>query len=92
MVIITYNPLDGYLYSTQIGNTIYMVLRRNGMKYELVHKSEEQEHEFNVPLSIGKDGDNPNQAYESKYKTYDGDIVIVGSDGVFNNLSGDKII
>jgi serine/threonine protein phosphatase PrpC len=69
------------LYSAYIGDSLYMILRRNENKYCLFYKSPEMTHGFNFPLQLGTNGDNPLQSSANKHELYKEDIIILASDG-----------
>lgn len=48
--------------------------------------SQPQEHSFNFPVQIGTNGDNPLVAKEEEVDLQEGDLVIVGTDGLFDNV------
>lgn len=78
-----------------VGDSGYMLLRSNdaGSKsYEIVFKSTEQQHSFNFPFQLGTHGDSPNIAATSTHEIKHNDIVIVGTDGLFDNLFGEQIL
>lgn len=64
---------------------------RNG---DIVHRSEEQQHYFNTPfqLSMPPPGNNnvlsdsPESADQFSFPVLDGDIILVATDGVFDNV------
>jgi len=75
-----------------MGDSGFMIIRQN----EIIFKSEEQQHGFNFPYQLGKtegrDGkyyphgdDRPKDAETYKIKLHKDDIVILGSDGLFDN-------
>ena len=53
--------------------------------YEFV----EQQHRFNFPYQLGKGdmGDDPSHSICMRMEVKEGDIVVVGSDGLFDNVS-----
>lgn len=68
-----------------------MVVRQG----QLVRKSEEQQHYFNTPfqLSLPPPGyqadvlsDQPDSAITDHFPVEDGDVILVATDGVFDNL------
>ncbi|KAJ9048476.1 hypothetical protein DSO57_1034752 [Entomophthora muscae] len=63
---------------------------RNG---EFLFRSEEQQHAFNYPYQLGiVGGDNPLSGQRYNLKVKKGDIVIIGSDGLFDNLYDEDIL
>lgn len=68
-----------------------MVVRKG----EIVHRSEEQQHYFNTPfqLSVPPPGhggnvlsDSPDSADTLSFPVKDGDVILVATDGVFDNV------
>lgn len=68
-----------------------MVVRRG----EIIHRSEEQQHYFNTPfqLSLPPPGhgdnvlsDRPESADQLSFPVLDGDVILVATDGVFDNV------
>jgi hypothetical protein len=60
---------------------------------EPIFRSEEQQHAFNFPYQLGpvsKDSPKDTQSFVVKIQT--GDIVVLGSDGLFDNVFDEEII
>lgn len=85
------------IYSANLGDSGFLVIR-NG---EIVHRSTEQQHYFNTPYQLAvappsRDGqwlsDSPEMAETSSFKVEDGDILMLATDGLFDNLSEDMIV
>ena len=57
-----------------------MILRQKE-KFELIFKSEEQTHGFNMPYQVGKSGDRPEVAKTHKHKVENNDLIILATDG-----------
>jgi protein phosphatase PTC7 len=60
--------------------------------FEIVFRSESQEHDFNFPFQVGTHGDDPRVSIENKVDLLPGDLVILGTDGVFDNLYDFQIL
>lgn len=58
----------------------------------LVYKSPEQTKGFNFPYQIGNPGDSPTSAIPQIHEVNDMDIVVVGSDGLFDNVDNEMIM
>jgi serine/threonine protein phosphatase PrpC len=59
----------------------------------IVFRNEEQQHSFNYPFQLGTgSSDSPRDAQLFVVKVECGDIVIVGSDGIFDNLFDEDIV
>lgn len=83
---------SGVLSSANIGDSGYLVVRGG----HVVHRSHEQQHYFNTPfqLSLPPPGtsehvlsDSPSSAESREFEVETGDLVLVATDGVFDNLS-----
>ncbi|KAJ2083612.1 hypothetical protein H4R24_000670 [Coemansia sp. RSA 988] len=61
---------------------------------DMVYRTEEQQHSFNYPYQLGTEqhSDTPSDAQVFRLKIQKGDIIIVGSDGVFDNLFDEDIL
>lgn len=78
----------GVLRSANLGDSGFM-LYRNGA---LVYRSKEQQHDFNFPFQLGEGSDDtPAVATTRTLSVEPGDIVIVGSDGLFDNVHEESI-
>lgn len=61
-------------------------------KLRLVYESVEQTKGFNFPYQIGHIGDSPTSALPHTHDIKDLDIVVVGSDGLFDNVDNEMIL
>lgn len=68
---------------------------------KVIHKSEEQQHYFNTPfqLSLPPPGyqanvlsDQPDSAITNNFPVEDGDVILVATDGVFDNLPQNLLV
>jgi hypothetical protein len=50
------------------------------------YRSFEQYHDLNYPYQIGGENDDPNDAIDLVHTIKDRDIIVMGSDGLFNNF------
>lgn len=55
-------------------------------------ESKEQQHSFNFPFQCGTNGDDPNKGKSLAHKVKHGDIIILGSDGLWDNLHRATIV
>ncbi|KAL0485536.1 pptc7 [Acrasis kona] len=88
------------LLTANVGDSGFIVLRpptKSGQEYEVIYKSPEQQLHFNCPkqLSIIPPElaekrnfiqTNPSEADKGQFSVLDGDIVVAGTDGLFDNL------
>ncbi|KAF7148454.1 hypothetical protein RHSIM_Rhsim03G0031700 [Rhododendron simsii] len=75
------------LHAVNIGDSGFAVIRG----WKIVYKSPVQHRRFNCPLQLGNWRDNPSMAEELKVGVIPGDIVVAGTDGLFDNLYESEI-
>uniref|UniRef100_A0A2P2HYR4 Protein phosphatase n=1 Tax=Hirondellea gigas TaxID=1518452 RepID=A0A2P2HYR4_9CRUS len=89
--------VSGILSSANIGDSGYLVVRGG----HVVHRSHEQQHYFNTPFQLslpppGTSGhvlsDSPSSADTREFEVEAGDILLVATDGVFDNLPVPNIL
>ncbi|CAG7725362.1 unnamed protein product [Allacma fusca] len=80
---------DSTLYCANLGDSGFVVVRQG----KVIHRSEEQTHCFNTPfqLSCPPPGENvlcdsPDCADISQMSVEDGDVILLATDGVFDNV------
>ncbi|XP_014367429.1 protein phosphatase PTC7 homolog [Papilio machaon] len=82
---------ESIMRAANIGDSGYMVVRAG----RIVHRSHEQQHYFNTPyqLSLPPPGhdrnvlsDRPESADTSEFRVECGDVILVATDGVFDNV------
>ncbi|KAF5306839.1 hypothetical protein FQA39_LY00069 [Lamprigera yunnana] len=95
--VVILNKENSMLYTANIGDSGFMVVRRG----KVIHKSEEQQHYFNTPfqLSLPPPGyqanvlsDQPDSAITNNFPVENGDVILVATDGVFDNLPQSLLI
>ena len=89
LVIVSLDQMENKLKTAMIGDSGYMIFRKtdpNTGEYINVFRSEEQQHSFNFPFQIGSHGDNPQRAVEKEHTIEKQDIVLLGTDGLFDNM------
>jgi len=86
---------DGIFSVANIGDSGFLVIR-NG---KILLDSEEQQHEFNYPYQLGRDEhgqphgtDLPEDAETYRLRLEVGDIIVMGSDGLLDNLWPKQIV
>ncbi|KAK3825723.1 MAG: phosphatase 2C-like domain-containing protein, partial [Benniella sp.] len=80
---------DDELRIANLGDCGVSVIRRN----EFIFRTEEQQHSFNYPYQLGTgSSDSPSDALTFTVKVESGDIVVMGSDGIFDNLFDEDIL
>ena len=72
-----------------IGDSAFAVLRRG----RIVHRSAVQQHRFNCPYQLNSDGDGDSltDAEVGAMPVKDGDVVVAGTDGLFDNVHDDQL-
>jgi len=79
----------GALHASNLGDSGFMVVRGG----ELAFMSPQQQHEFNFPYQIGSAdsmADMPSAAQRFAIEVSPGDIVVLATDGVFDNVYPDE--
>lgn len=79
---------DEKLYVCQIGDSGMLVIR-NG---RCVYSSDPQEHLFDIPFQLGNNNETPKDGWRYVIPIQDGDTIVIGSDGLFNNLYVRQIV
>jgi len=82
--------LDGLvLRAANLGDSGFMVIRGT----EIIFRTTEQQHAFNSPYQLGTgSSDLPEHSQMIEVDVQPGDLVVVGSDGLFDNLFDDEIL
>lgn len=80
------------LYTANLGDSGYLLLRKEGLDLVTLFRSKEQQHSFNFPFQVGTGGDDPAKAETQLHDVKQGDIIILGSDGLWDNLFDVKVI
>jgi protein phosphatase PTC7 len=81
--ILTLNKC-GYLHAFNVGDSGFMIFRNK----KLMYKSPVQQHNFNCPYQLGnhKNSYRPCSATEVKVEVVPGDIIVLGTDGLMDNM------
>ena len=77
------------LIAANLGDSGFMVVRpsKDNKSVKLIMKSEEQQHQFNFPYQLGSSSsDRPDDADLYRLSVEDGDLIILGTDGLFDNI------
>jgi len=80
--LILAQQVENRLYVVQLGDSQMIVIRQG----RIIFSSNPQEHMFNVPYQVGSDSDSINDALRYSVEVEPGDTIIMGSDGLFNNV------
>ncbi|XP_043721099.1 probable protein phosphatase 2C 80 [Telopea speciosissima] len=81
---------DNCLHYASVGDSGFLLIRGE----ELIYNSPSQQRRFNCPFQLGKHprSDNPTAAFEFKVEVEEGDVIVAGTDGLFDNLFQEEII
>ena len=63
-VICTLDRHAPVMYTANLGDSGYMLLRKSGLDLTQVFRTKEQQHSFNFPFQVGTGGDDPAKAQE----------------------------
>lgn len=81
------------VYSGYLGDSCYLIARPRGIgDFEIIFKSKEQTHGFNIPFQVGSEGDDPKLAITYKHNVNKDDIVILATDGLWDNVEVENIV
>lgn len=81
-----------------LGDSGYLLLRPSFSStgvvedFSVVFKSEEQTHGFNFPFQVGEGGDNPKSAIVKYHEVQPFDLVVLASDGLWDNISNGNLV
>ncbi|KAL5016439.1 hypothetical protein ScPMuIL_006028 [Solemya velum] len=85
------------IYTANLGDSGFLVVRSD----EVVHRSQEQQHYFNTPYQLAvappqQEGlilsDSPDMADSTSFRVEEGDIILLGTDGLFDNVNEDMLL
>ncbi|KAL3530997.1 hypothetical protein ACH5RR_010319 [Cinchona calisaya] len=85
--IITLHSSNNILHAANVGDSGFVLIRGG----KVVYKSPVQQHRFNFPYQLGNCTDDINLAQELQVPVEEGDVVIAGTDGFFDNVHGSEI-
>jgi len=88
---------DKEIETVNLGDSGYLLLRprfdqSTGLTFDIVFKSEEQQHSFNFPYQVGENGDNPRLGQVRKHTVQPYDILILASDGLWDNVYNERVV
>ena len=93
LVLATIDNEESQLRLANLGDAGYVVLRRNSEgQFEIQLKSREKMHSFNFPFQLGVNQDGPDEMVEEGFEAKEGDLVLLASDGIFDNLFDAEIV
>lgn len=78
---------ENFLKATNLGDSGYLLLRPEADgTFTHLFRTKEQQFSFNFPYQCGTGADLPYAADDLEHEIQDNDIIIMASDGVFDNL------
>lgn len=82
------------LNSCNLGDSGYMILRENKQtqNLDIVFETKEQQHAFNFPFQVGTNGDSPESGEVFPHNVQHLDILVLGTDGLWDNLHRHKVV
>ena len=81
------------LRAANIGDSGFVHFRFIGANWEILCHSREQQHYFNCPKQLGTDsGDMPEHADIYEYEILSGDIIVLATDGIWDNIFDYRIV
>lgn len=95
--IVALHRQERTIYTANLGDSGFLVIRHD----EIVHRSQEQQHYFNTPFQLSvapppQQGhvinDSPDMAESSSFGVQEGDIILLGTDGLFDNMNEDMLL
>ena len=91
-IVAKYLPLERRLEVASVGDCSMRVVRDG----EVVFRTDVQEHNWNQPYQLShppfNEADTPDDALEYSYDLVPGDVVVLGSDGLWDNLWDDELL
>ncbi|ESO04675.1 hypothetical protein HELRODRAFT_99567 [Helobdella robusta] len=95
--IVALNREDKKIYTANLGDSGFLVIRDG----RIIHKSEEQTHYFNTPFQLALAptmvpgafiSDSPDSAQSTTFSVEEGDLILIATDGLFDNLNDQVIL
>lgn len=94
--LLTINMKQGLLHSANLGDSGFLLLGypRDGNTLEVKYRTTQLEHEFGRPFQLGhhQHADKPANAELATLQLSKGDIIVMGSDGLLDNISDTEIV
>lgn len=91
LVVMTFPVGGNKVFASYVGDSGYCILRpaSKDRDYSVFFESNAQQRGFNFPYQLGwgKNGDQPAVAVELTHQVMNEDIIVMGTDGLFDNLS-----
>lgn len=92
-VIAILKPRTKTIATTLLGDSAYMIIRpKKDSRIDKLYRSIEQQHYFDCPFQWGTRGDNPSKARDEEHSVLHNDIIVMGTDGVWDNCFDKELI
>ena len=92
-VICKLDPEGKKMHTCNLGDSGYLIVRANEKgELEKHFMSKAQTYSFDFPYQCGQNCELPYDAIDNEHEVRHNDIVVVGTDGLFDNLFPDQII
>jgi len=89
--IVTYDPTHHKLHYANLGDSGFLLVRHSTQQPTI--RSVEKQHSFNCPYQLGsQSGDRPSDAATASLDVSDNDILVLATDGFFDNLHTHEIV
>ena len=75
-----------------MGDSGYIILRKNGEELKEAYATEDMLHGFNFPYQVGHRGDDPYSASVESLDLEVNDVVVLATDGLWDNVEKEQII
>lgn len=87
--LIIFNKNDNTVSTANIGDSQFLIIRNN----QIIYRSKPQQYEFNFPYQLGSNAvSKPNDADIAHIEVKKNDIIVVGTDGLWDNLYDSQIL
>ena len=80
--------LSDRLSTLNLGDSRYLLMKNK----KIFYSSKEQQHSFNFPFQVGTNGDSPLSAQINSHIVNEGDIIVLGTDGLWDNVHDETIV
>ena len=89
--IVTYDSTAHKLHYANLGDSGFLLVRHNQTAPPV--RSKDNQHSFNCPYQLGsQSADRPTDAIVDSHDVYDNDILVLATDGFFDNLHQHEIV
>lgn len=92
ITVLTLEPSTGLLHAAYLGDSVFASFRAtpyHGYVEDFV--AQEQQRVFNQPYQVGTNGDRPEQCLVGVRQAQVHDVIVVGSDGLWDNLHRNEL-